>query len=108
MAFDEPVLPHFHHQHFWSQGANLDPPARCTYSLGLAGKSKLMTLSRRGMSRPRAATSVTTRTRALPALNLAVAICLATCMGKGRVLACSESQPAAAGFPEKHGLGQCL
>ena len=39
-----------------------------------------MMLSSRGMSSPRAATSVTTRTLALLALNLAVAICLATCI----------------------------
>lgn len=54
-------------------------PARCTKSLGLAGKSKLTTLSSKGMSRPRAATSVTTRIRALPALNLPMWMRRAVC-----------------------------
>lgn len=39
-------------------------PTRCTKSLLLAGKLKLITLSKCGISIPRAATSVTTKTLA--------------------------------------------
>lgn len=49
-------------------------PTRCTNSLGVAGKSQLMTLSRSGMSIPRAATSVTISTSDLSALNFAILI----------------------------------
>ena len=45
-------------------------PTRCTNSLGRGGKSKLTTLSRSGMSIPRAATSVTTMTLVFLLLNL--------------------------------------
>lgn len=50
------------------------PPTRCRNSFALAGKLKLMTLSSMGMSRPRAATSVTSSTGHLPWANLAMLI----------------------------------
>ncbi len=53
-------------------------PTLCTNSFGLGGKSKFITLSRSGMSIPRAATSVTTKTfvfrnRNFPMFNLRAA-----------------------------------
>eukprot|EP00982_Pelagococcus_subviridis_P013049 31210-Pelagococcus_subviridis.AAC.18 len=49
-------------------------PTRCTKSFGRGGKSKFTTLSNSGMSIPRAATSVTTKTSLFRARNFPMLI----------------------------------